>query len=449
MNNALLRLYDVETAQRTILRRTPPDELAIPESVQAAISTIFNEDLSPDEAVRRIIADVRECGDEALRDWTRRIDGIVLDEIAVPPEIIKAAYDDVPVAVVEALRLAAERITAYHRKQPLASWMDDGPEGMLGQVVRTIERVGVYVPGGTAPLPSSLLMSVLPAQVAGVSDIVVCTPPGKADGNVPPIILVAADIAGVEKVYRLGGAQAIAALAYGTQSVAKVDKIVGPGNLFVILAKRQVFGMVGIDGLPGPTETMVIADESANPRLVAADLLAQAEHDVLASAILLTPSRELADEVALEVARQIETLSRADIIVESLAEQGGAVITDDLSQAFDLANAYAAEHLCLLVAEPSRWLDRVRHAGGVFLGENSFEVLGDYVAGPSHVMPTGGTARFASPLNVLDFVKWISVIGVESQTAIKLSRSAATLARAEQLTAHAAAAEARMDRGQQ
>jgi histidinol dehydrogenase len=447
MSDPLLKIIDVETAQRTILKRTPPDEFAISEGVQAGIRAIFGEDLTADQAVRQIIADVRSRGDEALREWTERIDGVTLDALAVSPDAFQVASGAVPEKVTRALRLAADRIEAFHRKQPLTSWLDDGPEGVLGQVVRPVDRVGVYVPGGTAPLPSSLLMSVIPARVAGVQDVIVCTPPGKPDGSVPPVILAAAAVAGVERVYTLGGAQAIAAMAYGTESVPKVDKVVGAGNLFVTLAKRQVFGTVGIDGLPGPTETMVIADESADPSLAAADLLAQAEHDVLASAILLTPSRALAEDVAREVARRMETLSRADIIAESLAGRGGAVITQDLQQAFELANLYAAEHLCLLVAEPWRWLGQVRHAGGVFLGESSFEVLGDYVAGPSHVMPTGGTARFASPLNVLDFVKWMSVIGLEPETAADLSRSAATLARAEHLTAHAAAAEARIDGG--
>jgi histidinol dehydrogenase len=277
-----------------------------------------------------------------------------------------------------------------------------------------------------------------------VEEIVVCTPPGREDGRVPTVILAAAAVCGIRKVIRVGGAQAIAALAYGTVSVPRAAKIVGPGNLFVTLAKQQVFGDVGIDGLPGPTETMVIADESANPALAAADLLAQAEHDVLASALLITPSRPLAEAVAAEVARRTEDLSRAAIIEQSMAQRSGAVIVADLPQAFEVANEYAAEHLCLLIRDPWQWLGRVRNAGGVFLGESSFEVLGDYVAGPSHVMPTGGTARFASPLNVWDFVKITSVIGLEPGAAEELSRAAAILARAEALTAHAAAAEARI-----
>jgi histidinol dehydrogenase len=275
--------------------------------------------------------------------------------------------------------------------------------------------------------------------------VIACTPPGK-DGRIPPVILAAAGVIGVEKVFRLGGAQAIAAMAYGTESVPKVDKIVGPGNLFVMLAKRQVYGAVGIDGLLGPTETMVIADGDAHPATVAADLLAQAEHDVLAQAILVTPSQALADAVAIEIGRQTEQLSRAAIIAESLPYAGGAVIVPDLETAFEVANAYGAEHLQLSVADPFGWLGRVRHAGAVFLGESSFEVLGDYVAGPSHSLPTSGTARFASGINVMDFVKLTSVIGLEADAASRLSEPAAVLARAEALTGHAAAAEARVRR---
>ena len=325
--------------------------------------------------------------------------------------------------MADALKLAADRIRAFHDKQPVTAGSTPGQQGSLGQLIRPVDSVGVYVAGGTAPLPSSLLMSVIPAQVAGVKEIVVVTPPGRGTGKVPPVILAAAAVCGITQVIRVGGAQAIAALAYGTESVPRVAKIVGPGNLFVTLAKQQVYGDVGIDGLPGPTETMVIADDSADPGLAAADLLAQAEHDVLASAILVTPSRDLAERVAVEVARQMETLSRTDIIAQSLPNRSGAVIVRDLPEAFEVANEYAAEHLCLLVANPWDWIGSVRNAGGIFLGESSFEVLGDYVAGPSHVMPTGGTARFASPLNVLDFVKITSLIGLEARAAAELSKS--------------------------
>jgi len=312
--------------------------------------------------------------------------------------------------------------------------------GQLGQRFTPIERVGIYVPGGTAPLPSSLLMSVIPAQVAGVGQIVVATPPEPASS-----ILAAAYLCGVDTIYQIGGAQAIAALAFGTETVMKVDKIVGAGNLFVMLAKQQLFGVVGMEGLAGPTETMLIADSSAKPKWIAADLLAQAEHDVQASAILLTPDLKLAKAVQKEVIDQINALSRNEIIIASLENSGGIVVTESLEQAASLANAYGAEHLCLSVEYPEKLMDTINNAGGFFLGDHSFEVLGDYVAGPSHVMPTGGTARFASPLNVLDFVKISSVIGLDITTAQALSEIAAELADLEGLTAHAAAARSRME----
>ena len=316
---------------------------------------------------------------------------------------------------------------------------------MLGQLIRPIERVGLYIPGGTAPLPSTVLMSAVPAKVAGVKEIVLAIPPQRGIGEVAPIILAAAAIVGVDEVYAIGGAQAIGALAYGTESIRPVDKIFGPGNLFVTLAKKQVFGLVGIDGLAGPTETLVIADDSANPAWVAADLLAQAEHDVLASAILLTPSKQLAEAVQVEVGKQLESLPRAETVAQSLQNRGGIVLTRDLDEALELSNAYAPEHLCLSVREPLAWSRKVNAAGGIFLGEYSFEVLGDYIAGPSHVMPTGGTARFASPLNVLDFVKIISLVGLEESTGRALSGPAAVLARAEGLEAHARSADKRAD----
>jgi histidinol dehydrogenase len=286
-------------------------------------------------------------------------------------------------------------------------------------------------------------MAAIPAQVAGVEEIVVCTPPRRTDGKIPDVTLAAAHVAGVDRLFRLGGAQAIGALAYGTATVPRVDKIVGAGGLFTTLAKRQVYGQVGLDGLYGPTETVVVADDSANPSWVAADLLAQAEHDVLATAILLTPSRSLAQAVQVEVARQVERLTRVEVVVASLAGQGGIVLTPDLETAIRLADEFAPEHLCLSVEEPARWVERIRNAGGIFLGEHSFEVLGDYVAGPSHIMPTGGTARFNSPVNVLDFVKVINVIGLDPDTTAQIGPAAARFARAESLTAHAAAAERR------
>jgi histidinol dehydrogenase len=441
----LFRLYDLETAQSGILERKPINDIEVTAGMQQRAEAIFGEPLAPTQAVTRIIADVRQRGDDALREWTRRIDGITLDRLAATPEEIAAAVASTSPEDMAALMLSAERIEAFHRRQPVIPWMQPSAEGMLGQLVLPIGRVGVYVPGGTAPLPSTLLMCAIPARVAGVRDIIATTPPGP-DGSIPPIVLAAAHVAGVDRVYKVGGAQAVAAMAYGTASVPRVDKIVGPGNLFVTLAKQQVYGAVGIDGLLGPTETVVIADEYANPALVAADLLAQAEHDVLASAILITPSRPLAEQVARQVGEQLEVLSRAEIAAESLAGRGGAVIVGSLDQAFEVANAYAPEHFQLSVREPSAWLGHIRNAGAVFLGEYSFEVLGDYVAGPSHSLPTSGTARFASGLNVADFVKITPIIGLNADAAADLSAAADTIAQAEGLTAHAAAARARRNR---
>ncbi len=440
----MIRIFDdISQAQATILRRVGWDEQELPAALLDGIERRFGERLTPEQAVARVLRDVRKRGDVALREWSQRIEDVALVALQVPQEEIDAAVAGLDVEMRDALALAVQRLEAFHRKQPIGSWMDVTPGGTLGQIVRPLQRVGVYVPAGSAPLPSSLLHAAIPARVAGVAEIVVCTPPDRTTGRVAPLTLAAAHAAGVHAVYCLGGAQAIAAMAYGTETIPRVDKIVGPGGLFVTLAKRQVFGQVGIDGLPGPTETVIIADDSADPALAAADLLAQAEHDVLASAILLTPSRRLAELVQVEVAHQLEALSRADIAAASLANRGGIVVTDGLTQAVSLANDYAPEHLCLLVTDPWSLVGQIRNAGGIFVGEHSFEVLGDYVAGPSHVMPTEGTARFASPLSVADFVKRISLIALEPNEGRRLSGPAALLAEGEGLTAHAAAARAR------
>ena len=423
------------TTDPSLLRRRPLTDEDVPPALLAGLARLFGGPITPDAAVGRILADVRARGDAALLDWTQRLDGVALSSLSVP------SVSSVAPQLAADLQFAADRIQAFHAQQPIPSWQT--PDGTLGQRFTPLKRVGIYVPGGSAPLPSSLLMSAIPARVAGVQEIIVCTPPGKPDGDVPPVILAAAHICGIERVYRLGGAQAIAAMAFGAESIPRVDKIVGPGNLFVTLAKRQVFGLVGLDGLAGPTETVVVADASANPAWVAADLLAQAEHDPLASAILLTPSRPLAEAVQAQVARQLESLSRADIIAQSFAHRGGILLTPDLATAVRLADEYAPEHLCLSVENPSEWVGSISSAGGLFIGEHSFEVLGDYVAGPSHVMPTGGTARFASPLNVLDFVRLTSIIALDAPTAAALSPVAARLAEAETLTAHANAASLR------
>ncbi len=440
---SVIPIYTLEEAKKTILKRRSWDEWPVPERVRAGIRQVFGEDLTPEEAVRRIIRDVRERGDEALRAWTERADRVTPAYLEVPLEEIEAAYDHVPSDVIAALEYAAERIEHFHRKQPVTGWMDWKTEGGLGQIVRPLERVGLYVPGGTAPLPSTVLMTAIPARVAGVEEIVMCTPPRREDGRVAPVTLVAADIAGVDRVFAVGGAQAVAAMAYGTATLPRVDKIVGPGNLFVTLAKKQVFGDVGIEALLGPTETVIIADETANPAWVAADLLAQAEHDVLATAILLTPNRTFAGFVQQEVEKQLARLDRADIIREALAHRGGIVITRDLAEAVDVANEFAPEHLCLSLVDPWDLVGAIRNAGGIFVGEFSFEVLGDYVAGPSHSMPTGRSARFASPVNVLDFVKITSVVALNEGGMESVVEAAEILAQAEGLTAHANAARLR------
>jgi histidinol dehydrogenase len=436
----MLRIVDFETAQETLLRRNVAGVESYPERLLEGVERLFGANVTPPQAVTQILVSVRDGGDVALRHWSQVLDGADLAGFRVPPGEMAAAYEALAPSVADAMTRSADRIRDFHRRQPLPDWRTDEMGGVLGQRVTPVDRVGIYVPGGTAPLPSSLLMSAIPAQVAGVGRIVVCTPP-----NPHPTILAAAHLCKIADLFQIGGAQAIAAMAYGTESVPRVDKIVGAGNLFVTLAKQQVYGVVGLDGLAGPTETMVIADGTANPSWVAADLLAQAEHDVLASAILLTPDRALAEAVQREVGRQLESLSRDEIITQSLANRGGVVLTPDLETAARLANAYAAEHLCLSVADPESLLPLLRHAGGIFVGERSFEVLGDYVAGPSHVMPTGGSARFASPLNVSDFVKITSIIALDDESSRALSALAAELAEVESLTAHAAAARWRAD----
>lgn len=442
----MLKIFDSQTARQTLLKRIPPDETDVPPIVLDRIEATFGERISAEEAVRRILRDVRTRGDAALYDWSAKLDGFPAGApIRVPAQSLTAALNALDPQTRHALEVAAERIRAFYSRQPLSSWFTNDLGGTLGQIIRPHARVGLYVPGGTAPLPSSVLMSAIPAQVAGVRDVVVVAPPVRGTQNIAEITLAACALCNVTEVYALGGAQAIAALAYGTGTVKPVDKIFGPGNLFVTLAKRQVFGAVGIDGLAGPTETVVIADSSAKPAWVAADLLAQAEHDVLASAILLTPARELAEKVQAEVARQMESLPRADILSQSLPGQSGIVITKDLDEAAELSNGYAPEHLCLAVRDPWALSEKITNAGGIFMGEHSFEVLGDYIAGPSHVMPTGGSARFASPLNVWDFVHIISLIALNPATTAQIAPLAARIARAESLEAHARSADCRVN----
>jgi histidinol dehydrogenase len=431
----MIKIYDVETARETILRRGAEDISKANSAFLERIERIFGVGVTPPQVVSRILEGVRVEGDNALRHWSNILDKVEVVDFKIPVEILEEAYKSMPSSLCRAMEDAAKRIRAFHSLQPLPNWETDSLGGRLGQRVLPINRVGIYVPGGTAPLPSSLLMSAIPAQVAGVRKIIICTPP-----RPHPTILAAAYLCGLEQVYQVGGAQAIAAMAYGTESIQKVNKIVGAGNLFVTLAKQQVYGIVGLDGLAGPTETVIIADGSANPAWIAADLLAQAEHDILASAILLTTDSKLAFDVQAEIEQQLLSLSRSEIIIQALEHRGGIILTDDMDTAVSLANDYAPEHLCLSVAAPEELGKKVTNAGGLFIGEYSFEVLGDYVAGPSHVMPTGGTAGFASPLNVLDFVKITSLIALDKETSCSLSRTARQIAESEMLTAHAAAA---------
>jgi histidinol dehydrogenase len=422
------------------------DPRALPRAVRDSIQATFGADLSAEEVVRRIVADVQAQGDAAVRRYTRAFDRADVTELRVPEEAIESAVQRVGPAVIDALEQAAQRIRAFHESARRRSWIEHTPTGgALGQLLRPLDRVAVYAPGGRAPYPSSVLMAAVPGRVAGVPEVVLASPPGGPNGEVADVLLAAARVAGVDAVFRAGGAQAIAALAYGTESIPRVDKIVGPGNLFVVLAKRMVYGQVGIEALPGPTECLVIADDSANPAWVAADLLAQAEHDPLACSLLITPNHALADAVDAQVAQQVQSLPRRAIVEESLAGRGGIVETRDLDEALELANAFAGEHLCLAVRDPWTWLGKVRHAGGVFLGELNAEAIGDYTAGPSHIMPTGGTARFSSPVNLDDFLKIISVFALGPADLRVAGPPAVVLARAESLEAHARAVECRLD----
>lgn len=437
-------IYDAETAKKTILKRTPLDDMPVPQQILDRLKVTFGKEITPSDAVRQIIQEIRQQGNDAVRRWTKSLDSVDLPDNRITTFECQKALEQLDPALRTALEKAASRIEQFYRKQPAISWLDQNMGGSLGQMLRPMDRVGIYVPGGTAPLPSTVLMTAIPARVAGVKQIVMVTPPGRATGEINPVILAAAAIAGVDEIYCIGGAQAVAALAFGTESIRSVDKIVGPGNLFVTLAKQQVFGTVGIDGLAGPTETIVIADESARPDWAAADLLAQAEHDILAAAILLTPSRDVAEAVQKEMAAWLNgkdgtILSRTEIFDVSLQNRSGAVITRDIFEAVELSNNYGPEHLNLAIRDPWQYLELVTCAGGVFVGETSCEVMGDYVAGPSHVMPTGGSARFASPLNVWDFLRIISVVGLNTRTAADLGRQADIIARAEGLEAHALA----------
>lgn len=389
--------------------------------------------------VNDIIQNVREKRDEAIFEYTLKFDGATIDQdnICVTEEEIKEAYEQVDPKLLDVIRKALVNIRDYHAKQKQYSWFDSDESGIiLGQKVTPLKTVGVYVPGGKAVYPSSVLMNVIPAKVAGVSNIIMTTPCGK-DGKVYPSTLVAAKEAGVDAIYKVGGAQAIAALAFGTESIPKVDKIVGPGNIYVALAKKAVFGYVSIDSIAGPSEIMVLADETANPRFVAADLLSQAEHDEMASAILVTTSETLAEQVSVEVDKFVEVLSRKEIIRKSLDNYGYILVADTMQDAIDTVNEIASEHLELVTKNPFETMTKIRNAGAIFIGEYSSEPLGDYFAGPNHVLPTNGTAKFFSPLSVDDFIKKSSIISYSRDALHAVYKDIAQFADCEQLTAHA------------
>ena len=391
------------------------------------------------ETVQSIVDQVKAKGDEALFAFTKKFDKaeVSAETVRVGEEEIEEAYRQVKPELLEVMKRSLENIRSYHEKQKRNSWFDARPDGtILGQKVTPLASAGVYVPGGKAAYPSSVLMNIIPAQVAGVERIVMVTPPGK-DGRVNPVTLTAAHLAGATEVYRVGGAQAVAALAFGTQSIPRVDKIVGPGNIFVALAKKAVYGHVSIDSIAGPSEILVIADGGANPRYVAADLLSQAEHDELASAILVTDSRELAQAVSAEVDGFLKVLSRREIIEKSLENYGYILVVDSMEQAVEAANAIAPEHLEIVTANPFALMTKIRNAGAIFLGEYSSEPLGDYYAGPNHILPTNGTARFFSPLSVDDFVKKSSIIYYSREALAAAHGDIEAFAEAEGLTAHA------------
>ncbi|WP_050642324.1 MULTISPECIES: histidinol dehydrogenase [Clostridia] len=392
-----------------------------------------------ESSVREILDAVKEKGDEAVFSYTKKFDGaeIHAQNVLVTEEEVAEAYAQVDASLLEIIRKSLKNIESYHAKQMQYSWFDSKPDGtMLGQKVTALRRVGVYVPGGTAVYPSSVLMNIMPAKVAGVDEIIMATPPGK-DGRVNPTTLVAAKEAGADAVYKVGGAQAIAALAYGTESIPKVDKIVGPGNIYVALAKKAVYGYVSIDSIAGPSEILVLADETANPRYVAADLLSQAEHDELASAILVTTSRELAENVSLQIDGFVRELSRREIIQKSLDNYGHILVAETMEDAIDAANEIASEHLEIVTADPFNVMTKIRNAGAIFIGEYSSEPLGDYFAGPNHVLPTNGTAKFFSPLSVDDFLKKSSIISYSKEALEAVHLDVERFAEAEQLTAHA------------
>lgn len=425
---------------KPLLNRQIPPEITLPAEFKAKIRSVFGKDLTLDQVVEHIITDVRNKGDEALLDYTKKLDGVQISSLEVSQEEIRAALQKADKELVSALKLAADRIWAFHQK-----YQQKGgggfSQGASAQQLRPLDRAGIYVPGGVAAYPSTVLMTAIPARVAGVREIIMTTPP-RRDGTIPEPTLIAGSITKVDRIFKIGGAQAIAALAFGTKTIPKVDKVCGPGNIFVVLAKKKVYGAVDIDGLHGPSELMIVADNTADPHLCAADLLAQAEHDPLASVILLTPSSELANKVATELEEQTKKLEQS--ILSQALSQGLIVVVNNLDEALKLANLFAPEHLSLMLKNAEKYINRIFNAGCIFVGNTSPVAMGDYIAGPSHVLPTGGSARFSSPLGVKDFVKATNIISLNKVTLKKLGKAAITIAKAEGLPFHARSVEIRL-----
>ncbi len=436
-------VHGLAEAEGVLARFDPLDLGSLPESVAQRTRQVFGDHVTPEQSVVKMLREVRSDGDAAVRHYAKLLDGADLAEFRVTDAELTEARAGISPELEAALQLAAQRITEFHRATLPRNWVD--LEKGLGELVRPLERVGLYAPGGTAAYPSTVLMTAIPAKVAGVKEIILTTP---RRGNEPlnAAVMAAAQIAGVDSVYQIGGVPAIAAMAYGTESIAKVDKICGPGNIFVAYAKKLVQGQVDIDGIFGPTETIVIADETAQPGFCAADLIAQAEHDPLSTAILVTNSSALIEQVEVELERRLADLPRGEMARDSLERQGRIVLVDNLSEAVELANRIAPEHLCMMVADPWAWAGQVKNAGGLFLGEFSPEVMGDYIAGPSHVMPTGGTARFNSALSVHHFMRTMPVVGLSPSEFKGLGAAAIQIAHAEGLTGHSGAIEVRLEK---
>jgi histidinol dehydrogenase len=428
-------------ARQLLTRENFWESFTTPPGLTAQIKQVFGKELSVQEVVDRIIGEVRDKGDKALLDYTEKLDGVRLDSLEVDRQEVVAACGTIDKELVLALEFAAKRIRDFHLACGHKAGLISIDKHLKRQVL-PLQRVGLYVPGGTAAYPSTVLMMAIPAKVAGVEEIIMVSPPAK-DGRIPASTLVAADIAGVNRVFKLGGAQAIAALAFGTQSIPRVDKICGPGNIFVTLAKKMVYGTVDIDGLEGPSEVVIVADEKADPALCAADLLAQAEHDPLASVILITTSADLADRVDKEIEVQLVKLKRSSTAGTAI-DRGMLVLVDGMAQAVELVNLFAPEHLSIMTSDASTLVSKIHNAGCIFVGEHSPVVLGDYVAGPSHVLPTGGSARFSSPLGVADFLKVSNIIALDEPALRELSQAAMVIAKAEGLDAHAQAVERRL-----